>query len=108
MASVNAKAGWFSRRHQTNEAFLAYQAEKEGRVQQQQRDCQARIEAAKNRTPEEQVARLDKMFGKGQGAKKERAKLALRIEAKQDKAHEAEVKAQRAANKPKKKSKKRG
>lgn len=37
--------------------------------------------AASLRTPEEQIARLDSMFGPGQGAKKERAKLAERIKA---------------------------
>ena len=40
-----------------------------------------RIEAAKNRTPEEQLARLDAALGVGVGATKERAKLAKRIKA---------------------------
>lgn len=40
-----------------------------------------RIEAAAQRTPEEQLARLDAAFGKGKGAVKERAKLAARIAA---------------------------
>jgi len=39
-----------------------------------------RKEAAEGRTPQEQLARLDDMLGKGKGAKKERAKLAKRIE----------------------------
>jgi len=39
----------------------------------------ARQEAAAKRTPQEQLKRLDMMFGKGKGATKERAKLAARI-----------------------------
>ena len=39
-----------------------------------------RKEAANGRTPQEQLARLDDMLGKGKGAVKERAKLAKRIE----------------------------
>ena len=31
------------------------------------------------RTPQQQIERLDQMFGKGEGAKKERAKLAKQI-----------------------------
>jgi hypothetical protein len=81
MASVNAKAGWFSKRHQTNEAFLAYQAVKEARAQEQQRACEAREEAARNRTPQEQLKRLDSLLGPGQGAVKERARIARKIKA---------------------------
>jgi len=33
------------------------------------------------RSPQQQLARLDRAFGQGQGAKKERAKLLKRIEA---------------------------
>jgi dTMP kinase len=39
-----------------------------------------RAEATTNRTPQEQLKRLDTMFGDGQGAQKERAKLQRRIE----------------------------
>lgn len=39
-----------------------------------------RLEVSSQRTPEEQLSRLDQMFGEGQGAAKERAKLARRIE----------------------------
>jgi len=39
-----------------------------------------RLEVTSQRTPEEQTKRLDMKFGKGLGAKKERAKLARRIE----------------------------
>lgn len=41
----------------------------------------ARQAAADKRTPEEQLQRLDKLFGPGQGAGKERVKLALKIKA---------------------------
>jgi hypothetical protein len=51
------------------------------RTKQQKRDAIKAIEeAAKKRTPEEQLHRLDQKFGVGLGAKKERAKLLQRIE----------------------------
>ncbi len=48
--------------------------------EQLQAQAKERQEAASKRTPEEQLARLDELLGKGQGAKKERAKLQARIE----------------------------
>lgn len=45
------------------------------------KSAQQRQAEAEKRTPAEQIARLDKMFGVGQGAKKERAKLAKRMKA---------------------------
>lgn len=39
-----------------------------------------RLEVTSQRTSEEQLVRLDQMFGSGQGAIKERAKLLKRIE----------------------------
>ena len=38
-----------------------------------------RKETSGERSPEEQLSRLDRMFGKGNGAKKERGKLRKRI-----------------------------
>lgn len=38
-----------------------------------------RLAVSSNRTPEEQLKRLDDMFGVGKGAQKEREKLAKRI-----------------------------
>ena len=38
-----------------------------------------RLVVSSNRTPEEQLKRLDTMFGVGQGARKEREKLAKKI-----------------------------
>lgn len=43
-------------------------------------EAEARQRAAEERTPQEQLARLDAMFGSGVGAKKERAKLLARIQ----------------------------
>ena len=74
----------FSRRNKTNEAFLAYQTQQESRMLEQQAAFKVRVAAAKNRTPEEQIARLNTLFGEGKGAKKERKKLALRIEIKEE------------------------
>lgn len=44
-----------------------------------QAEAQVRQAEREARSPQEQLARLDKMFGPGQGAKKERTKLARRI-----------------------------
>lgn len=52
-------------------------------------------EARAKRTAEEQLARLDSILGKGQGARKERARLL------------AEIKARKAAPTPKKTGKKK-
>lgn len=38
-----------------------------------------RLAVTSNRTPEEQLKRLDEKYGEGEGAQKERAKLARRI-----------------------------
>lgn len=51
----------------------------EGRKNTNKKFALERQEVAKNRTPQEQLARLDAKFGAGQGAVKERAKLAKRI-----------------------------
>lgn len=53
------------------------------RKEQRRADAQERQAEAAKRTPEEQLARLDLKFGPGLGAKKERAKLAARIAARQ-------------------------
>jgi hypothetical protein len=49
------------------------------RLEERREDAKERQEVADQRTPHEQLARLDRMFGPGQGAKKERAKLAKKI-----------------------------
>lgn len=41
--------------------------------------AEARKTEAAQRTPQDQLARLDSMLGKGVGAKKERAKLAAKM-----------------------------
>ena len=50
------------------------------RLEERREDAKERQEAADERTPYEQLTRLDRMFGSGKGAKKERAKLAKKIE----------------------------
>jgi hypothetical protein len=42
--------------------------------------AQARLAESDGRTPQQQIERLDLVFGPGKGAEKERAKLARRIE----------------------------
>jgi hypothetical protein len=49
------------------------------RLEERRLSAQQRVAEAAKRTPEEQIARLDTMFGVGLGAQKERAKLAKRI-----------------------------
>ena len=58
--------------------------------------AEALAEERAKRTPEQQIARLDQMFGEGKGAVKERAKLAKRI---------ADAKPKAKAEKPEKKAK---
>lgn len=54
------------------------------------------------RTPEEQLAHLDELYGKGQGAVKERAKLKKRIADREVlKAEAAKAKEKKAKNKKK-------
>lgn len=51
----------------------------EGRKNTNKKFALERQEVSGNRTPQEQLERLDMKFGVGNGAKKERAKLAKRI-----------------------------
>ena len=48
-------------------------------LKQKQMETEERNKLRAQRTPEEQLARLDHILGKGVGAKKERAKLAKLI-----------------------------
>lgn len=69
-------AGIFSRRHQTVAAHQAAIVRKQTRVDAQISALDARIRAASERTPEEQIRRLDEA---GHRAISERAVLAARI-----------------------------
>ena len=51
---------------------------KEAKADRRQR-AEALAEARAKRTPKQQLARLDGKFGKGQGARKERARLEKQI-----------------------------
>lgn len=69
--SAEAKAkGWFSRRHQTDEAHRAAQAAREERKAKP---------LTQTRPAREQLEELDRRLGKDVGARKERAKLLARI-----------------------------
>jgi len=52
-------------------------------MDQKRQEAKERDEAAKNRTPEEQLRRLDEKFGVGVGAKRERDRLQSMIDEKQ-------------------------
>lgn len=73
--------GWFSRRHETSTAHLAaqtrWQAE-HGKESKREMGVERQAERA-SRTPQEQIAILDRRLGVGQGATRERAKLATLI-----------------------------
>ena len=72
-------AGWFSRRHQTNEAHSAAVQERAAKTSAQRREADCVQLGAESRTPEQQLAKLDARLGKGVGATRERAKLLKEI-----------------------------
>lgn len=87
---------------------------------QQKQDQVARLQAERaNRTDQDQLKRLDTLFGKGQGAQRERARLLERIANASVKKHKQvepvvveqqspeEIKAQRELRKAEKKAAKR-
>lgn len=63
----------------SSEAHMNAQSKHRERMSKKEKTIKDNIAAAAKRTPQQQVARLDKMFGKGKGAAKERAKLELKI-----------------------------
>ncbi|MBI2109284.1 MAG: hypothetical protein HYT93_03890 [Parcubacteria group bacterium] len=69
------KEGWFSRRHRTSEAHDNVRNMRENKRIAKLKDARKRNEAAANRSPCEQIRRLDERLGSGIGAKKERARL---------------------------------
>lgn len=97
----------FSRRHVTRIPLEEYRSKKEGKLDRQSRAERARIEAAASRTPEEQMARLDKRFGEGQGAQRERKKLAqkmVRMRAKPEKGEDKRERRRRGTKESKRPS----
>lgn len=74
--------GWFSRRHQTSQEHVDAQSAKLALREQRLLAGRARDVAARLRSPADQIVRLDKMFGKGVGAVRERARLKARLGAK--------------------------
>jgi len=69
------KAGWFSRRNQTNTAHDNARQAREALQIAKFQNAQKRNEEAANRSPREQLRRLDQRLGAGVGAKNERARL---------------------------------
>jgi len=51
-----------------------------GRRKLRREEAQERAEARGKRSPQKQLARLDRLFGEGKGAARERARLAAEIE----------------------------
>ncbi len=76
--------GWFSRRHNSSERHTDAHDTWEANQFEKKRSSKERQEVADKRTPQEQIRRLDSMFGEGVGAVKERAKLARKIAASQN------------------------
>lgn len=87
MASQKPK-DWHSRRYRTPEAHNKASAAWRARQEEKKASALERQEVAAKRTPQEQLERLDKMFGQGNGAVKERAKLARRLAALSEKPQE--------------------
>lgn len=91
-----------------NEGVIMPQA-----LEQRRSSAAERQAAADLRTPQQQLARLDHMYGKGQGAAKERAKLAEKIakakakpvETTEPAEHVAEAKDEKKARKRRQKAK---
>jgi len=73
MSSKNPN--WHSRRYLTSDRHDTARAEWDVRKEEKKRSALERQEVAAKRTPQEQLERLDTMFGKDQGAVKERSKL---------------------------------
>lgn len=68
--------GRFSRRHQTNEAHEQARAEKQGKLNAHFATRERCATERKARTTAQQIAHLDTILGRGQGAVRERARLA--------------------------------
>ena len=71
--------GWFSRKYKTREGLDQYRASQEDKEADWLATMDENRAARNKRTPTQQLARLDKILGKGVGAKKERARLFLKI-----------------------------
>ena len=69
------KACWFSRRNRTSEAHEEERQTREDERITKAQNAHKRNEEAANRSPREQLRRLDRRLGAGVGAKRERARL---------------------------------
>lgn len=72
-------AGFFSRRHRTNEAHSHASARNADRWAFKFESASARQAASAKLTPASKLARLNAKLGRGKGATRERAKLAAQI-----------------------------
>ncbi len=86
---------WFSRRNRTGEAREAHwdgiRSEERAATEEAAERGAKRAEAEQNGGPLSLIRRLDMRFGVGKGAKRERAKLHLRLEAKRMKVDVSDV-----------------
>lgn len=71
--------GWFSRRHQTSTEHYAVKEARYAKQDAKLANVEIRQIAASERTPRQQLNRLDKRLGKGLGAESERARLNAKI-----------------------------
>lgn len=67
--------GQFSRRHKDNTALTEARARRETRIREWENRMDALEVARLNRTPKDQIKRLDKQLGVNKGAQRERNRL---------------------------------
>ena len=75
----NKRSGWFSNRYQTAAAHLSAKEVKIAKETAWIQGIAKRAEDRRERTPQQQIAVLDKRLGEGIGAKRERKRLARQI-----------------------------
>lgn len=72
--------GWFSWRHETSDAHMQHQRDWRAKQQLKKLSAKQRQEKANQRSPQEQLDRLDARLGENMGAARERNRLLLQLQ----------------------------